>query len=104
LDRVFMALADPTRRAILARLSRGDATVGALAEPFAMTRPAVSKHLNVLESAGLVYRLTDGRVNRCLFEGAPLAAASAWVERYRRYWEGRLDALAEYLENEEAGG
>jgi DNA-binding transcriptional ArsR family regulator len=103
LDRVFAALADRTRRAIVARLSEGEATVGTLAEPFAMSRPAVSKHLNVLEAAGLVHRTPDGRVNRCRLDAEPLGAASAWVERYRRYWEGRLDALADYLETEEGG-
>ena len=101
LDRVFAALADPTRRAILARLTRGEGTVGELAEPFAMSRPAVSKHLNVLEAAGLIHRMPEGRINRCRFDPEPLNAATAWVERYRRYWEGRLDALAEYLEAEE---
>jgi DNA-binding transcriptional ArsR family regulator len=103
LDRVFSALADPTRRAILARLTRGDATVGELAGPFAMSRPAISKHLNVLERAGLVLRLPDGRVNRCVFDPAPLKDASAWVDDYRRYWEGSLDVLANYLETEGTG-
>jgi DNA-binding transcriptional ArsR family regulator len=102
LDRVFAALADRTRRAILARLTEGEATVGELARPFAMSRPAVSKHLNVLEAAGLVHRTPDGRVNRCRFDPEPLAAASSWVDRYRNYWEGSLDALAAYLEQEEA--
>jgi DNA-binding transcriptional ArsR family regulator len=101
LDRVFGALADRTRRAILARLTAGEATVGELAEPFAMSRPAVSKHLNVLEAAGLVHRTPDGRVNRCRLDAEPLEAASTWVDRYRSYWEGSLDALAKYLEREE---
>lgn len=101
LDRVFSALADPTRRAILHRLSGGEATVGELAAPFDISRPAVSKHLDVLERAGLVHRVPDGRVNRCRFDGAPLREASEWVERYRRYWEDRLDSLARYLEQEE---
>lgn len=100
LDRVFAALADPTRRAILGRLSRGEVTVGELADPFSMSRPAISKHLNVLERAGLVHRLADGRVNRCRLDAKPLRDAAAWVDRYRRYWEGSLDALAEYLERE----
>lgn len=101
LDRVFAALADPTRRAILRRLSLGEATVGELADPFAVSRPAISKHLNVLERAGLVHRQADGRVNRCRLDAAPLKDVSAWVDRYRRYWEGSLDALADYLEGEE---
>lgn len=101
LDRVFSALADPTRRAILARLARGEATVGELAEPFAVSRPAISKHLDVLERAGLVHRLPEGRVNRCRLDGGPLREAVAWMERYREYWEGQLDALARHFEAEE---
>ena len=100
LDLVFAALSDRTRRAILARLAQGDATVGELAAPFAMSRPAVSKHLNVLERAGLVHRLPDGRLNRCVMDAEPLKDASAWVDRYRRYWERSLDVLTEYLEKE----
>ena len=101
LDRIFMGLADPTRRAILARLMKGEATVGELAEPFDMTRPAISKHLNVLERAGLVHRKPDGRVNRCEFDGKPLRTAHAWMKHYERYWQGQLDALAQYLEKGE---
>lgn len=101
LDRTFAALADPTRRAILARLAGGEATVGELAEPFRMTRPAISKHLRVLERAGLVQRERDGRVSRCTLDASPMKDAADWVERYRRFWEGRLDALARYLEEQE---
>ncbi len=101
LDRVFAALADPTRRAILARLTSGEATVGELAEPFAVSRPAISKHLDVLERAGLVHRVPDGRVNRCRFDGAPLRDAFALMERYRSHWARQLGALARYLEKEE---
>jgi DNA-binding transcriptional ArsR family regulator len=100
LDAVFGALADPTRRRILDRLTRGDATVGELAEPFDMTRPAISKHLDVLERAGLVHRIPDGRVNRCTFDGAPLSDAVELMERYEQYWNGQLDALKAYLERE----
>lgn len=100
LDRLFGALADPTRRAILARLTEGTATVGTLAEPFAMSRPAISKHLNVLETAGLVERQQDGRMTRCRLDAVALEGAYDWLERYRRYWEASLDRLAEYLENE----
>lgn len=100
LDAIFGALADPTRRRILDRLARGEATVGELAEPFAMSRPAVSKHLDVLERAGLVHRVPDGRVNRCRFDADPLLDAVALMERYRKHWKGQLDALAHYLERE----
>jgi len=100
LDALFTALADPTRRAILERLTDGEATVGELAEPFAMSRPAVSKHLDMLERAGLVHRVPDGRVNRCRFDGAPLRDAAAWMERYRAHWESQLDALANYFQQE----
>jgi len=100
LDRTFHALADHTRRAILARLARGEATVGELAEPFAMSRPAISKHLNVLEAAGLVHRTKDGRVSRCRLDPKPMRAAAEWVERYRKFWEGRLDSLQRYLEDD----
>jgi len=98
LDRTFGALADPTRRAILAALARGDATVGELARPFAVSRPAISKHLRVLERARLVRRQRDGRVSRCEFDAAPMREAAEWVERYRRYWTGQLDALQRYVE------
>ena len=100
LDRIFTALADPTRRAILKRLTIGEATVGELAKPFAMSRPAISKHLNVLERAGVVRRKADGRVNRCRFDGTSLLDAYAWMEHYRRFWENQLDELTLYLEKE----
>jgi DNA-binding transcriptional ArsR family regulator len=98
LDLTFGALADPTRRAILARLAEGEATVGELASPFAMSRPAISKHLRVLERAGLVRRATDGRVSRCELDASPMQDAADWVERYRTFWEGQLDSLSRYLE------
>lgn len=96
LNATFAALADPTRRAILARLAAGDASVNELAEPFAMSQPAISKHLKVLEGAGLISRGRDGQRRPCHIEAAPLAEASGWIERYRAIWEGnfaRLDAL-----------
>jgi DNA-binding transcriptional ArsR family regulator len=96
LDATFAALADPTRRAILARLASGDASVMELAEPFAMSQPAISKHLKVLERAGLVSRGRDAQRRPRRLEAKPLAEATKWLERYRRYWEGnyrRLDAL-----------
>lgn len=102
LDRTFGALADPTRRAILSRLSTGDATVGELARPFRVSRPAISKHLRVLERAGLVRRERDGRVSRCELDAAPMREAAEWVERYRKFWEGRLDSLSRYLERRNA--
>ena len=98
LSEVFGALADPTRRAILARLALGETSVGELAEPFEMSLPAVSKHLGVLETAGLVQREKQGRVRRCQLDGRPLEAAATWIEAYRQFWETRLDSLARYLE------
>lgn len=98
LDRTFGALADPTRRAILARLARGDATVGDLARPFRVSRPAISKHLRVLERAGLVRRAREGRVSRCELDAAAMREAAEWIERYRAFWTGRLDALKRYVE------
>jgi DNA-binding transcriptional ArsR family regulator len=95
----FAALADPTRRAILGRLAMGEATVGELASPFAMSLPAVSKHLTVLEGAGLIARERDGRMRRCTVRAEPLRAASEWIETYRQFWEGQFEALAAYLED-----
>jgi DNA-binding transcriptional ArsR family regulator len=99
LDRTFAALADPTRRAILARLARGETTVGELARPFQVSLPAVSKHLRVLERAGLLRQEKEGRVRRCRLEAGPMGEAADWIERYRDFWEGRLEALAEYLKD-----
>jgi DNA-binding transcriptional ArsR family regulator len=98
LDRTFGALADRTRRAIIGRLARGDATVGELARPFRVSRPAISQHLRVLERAGLVRRTRDGRLSRCRLDAAGMRDAAEWVERYRAFWTGRLDALARYIE------
>lgn len=100
LDLTFAALADSTRRAILARLADGDATVGQIAEPFNISRPAVSKHLRVLERAGLVRTTRDGRLSRCGLDAAPMRDAAEWVEKYRVFWENQLDALTHYLETE----
>jgi DNA-binding transcriptional ArsR family regulator len=93
----FSALADPTRRAILARLASGEATVLELAEPFEMSLPAVSKHLKVLERAGLIARSRDAQWRPCRLEPAPLKDVSDWVEDYRQHWEERFDRLDEYL-------
>ena len=104
LDATFAALADPTRRAILARLAKGEASVNELAEPFAMTQPAISKHLKVLERAGLISRGRDAQRRPRRLEAKPLAEASGWLEGYRQLWEGncqRLDALLEELKTEE---
>jgi len=93
----FGALADPTRRAILARLGLGEASVTELAEPFAMSLPAVSKHLKVLESAGLITRGRTAQWRPCRLAPQPLKEASEWLEDYRRFWDESLDNLAEYL-------
>ena len=106
LDQTFGALADSTRRAILVRLASGEATVGELARPFDISRPAISKHLRVLENAGLVRRTVDGRVSRCELDAAPMKGAAEWVEFYREFWEGQLDLLAKYFnekKNKEEG-
>jgi DNA-binding transcriptional ArsR family regulator len=93
----FAALADPTRRAILARLADGEATVNELAEPFAMTLPAVSKHLKVLERAGLITRGRNAQWRPCTLDARPLRDAAEWMQQYRRFWEARLDRLDEHL-------
>ena len=101
LDATFLALADPTRRAILARLARGEASVAELAEPFAISQPAISKHLKVLERAGLIVASQDAQRRPRRLEGKPLAEASAWLERYRAIWEAnfeRLDGVLEELQ------
>jgi DNA-binding transcriptional ArsR family regulator len=100
LDATFAALADPTRRAILARLAEGEASVTELAEPFAMSQPAISKHLKVLERAGLISRGRDAQRRPCRLEARPLAAATEWLEDYRQFWERRyrrLDALLDEM-------
>jgi DNA-binding transcriptional ArsR family regulator len=97
LDRTFSALSDPTRRAIVERLADGEASVTELAAPFAMSLPAVSKHLKVLEKAGLISRGRKAQWRPCRLEPEPLKEASEWLEEYRRLWEERLDRLDEYL-------
>ena len=97
LSSTFAALADPTRRAILARLAGGEATVTELAEPFDMSLPAVSKHLKVLETAGLIARGRDAQWRPCQLEAGPLREANGWLERYRRFWDERFDRLDDYL-------
>lgn len=105
LDATFSALADPTRRAILARLARGETTVMELAEPFAMSQPAISKHLKVLERAGLISRGRDAQRRPCRLEAAPLGDATEWLEGYRQFWEAsydRLDTLLEEMKKQRA--
>jgi DNA-binding transcriptional ArsR family regulator len=97
LSQTFSALADPTRRAILARLATGAATVGDLAEPFDMSLPAVSRHLKVLTEAGLIERYTEAQWRRCELRGEGLRAAADWIEFYRQFWESRLDRLDDFL-------
>jgi DNA-binding transcriptional ArsR family regulator len=103
LDNTFAALADPTRRAILARLASGEASVNELAEPFEMTLPGVSKHLKVLERAGLISRGRVGQSRPCRLEVAPLREVADWVGRYRRFWEGSFDRLEDYLQELQGG-
>jgi DNA-binding transcriptional ArsR family regulator len=97
LDETFAALADPTRREILGTLAEGERTVSELAEPFEMSLPAISKHLGVLERAGLITRERQGRVRRCSLEPEPLADALEWIAAYGRFWEERLDSLERLL-------
>ena len=94
---VFSALADPTRRAILARLSQGEATVTELAEPFAISMPAISRHLKVLEQAQLIQRKVDAQWRVCELQAEPLRQAADWLEHYRQFWQQSFDQLAEYL-------
>jgi DNA-binding transcriptional ArsR family regulator len=99
LDAVFSALADPTRRAIVARLADGERSVSDLAEPFDISLPAVTKHLRVLEHAGLLHHRKRGRVRYCRLAPAPLRSADDWLARYRVFWEARLDGLAAHFEH-----
>ena len=102
LSSTFSALADPTRRAILARLAAGEASVKELAEPFDMSLPAVSKHLKVLERAGLVSRGREAQYRPVKLEATPFRDATQWLERYRRFWDESMDRLAQYLEEVQA--
>jgi DNA-binding transcriptional ArsR family regulator len=104
LDATFAALADPTRRAILARLATGEASVNELAEPFAMSQPAISKHLKVLERAGLISRRRDSQRRPCRLEAGPLADATEWLVRYRQFWEDSFERLDALLAELQSGG
>ncbi len=97
LDATFAALAHPTRRAILAQLAQGEANVNALAEPFGVSLPAISRHLKVLEQAGLISRGQDAQFRPCRLNAAPLQAVSSWTEQYRPIWEARFDTMEQYL-------
>ena len=101
LDAVFSALAHPIRRAIVARLAEGDCAVNDLAEPHDVSLPAISRHLRVLEDAGLLEQTPDGRVRRCALKAAPLSAAFGWIVQYRLFWEDTLDQMARHLERKE---
>ncbi|MGK0184664.1 MAG: DNA-binding transcriptional ArsR family regulator [Verrucomicrobiales bacterium] len=101
LDDVFRALADPTRRRIVSALGSGERTVGELAEPLAMSLPAVSKHLGVLERAGLLHRRKTGRQHHLRFDPEALAPATEWIESHRKFWTGSFDKLAAYLQSTE---
>ena len=104
LDSTFAALADPTRRAILARLASGEASVTQLLEPFPISQPAISKHIKVLERAGLISRGRDAQKRPCRLEAKPLAEATGWLESYRQFWEGRfqqLDALLDEMKSKQ---
>ena len=101
LDSVFAALSDPTRRRILNLLARAECCVTELAKSFSVSLPAISKHLRVLEKAGLIRRERDGRVHRLRLEAKPMRDAADWIERYRGFWEGQFDELADYLEKQE---
>ncbi len=102
LDTIFGALADPTRRAILGRLAQGEKTVGELAEPFKISGPAITKHLKVLERAGLITRGREAQTRPCRLEAGPLAEVAAWAEQYRRFWDARFDALESYVQTLQA--
>ena len=99
LDATFGALSDATRRGILARLARGESSVSELAAPYRISLPAVSKHLGVLEEAGLVTRRKDGRVHRCHLVAGPMREAADWIDFYRRFWEEQFDALEQFLKD-----
>lgn len=101
LDLTFSALSDPTRRGILEQLSNGQATVGELGKPYEMSMAAISKHLKILEGAGLISRTKQAQWRHCRFEGAPLKDASKWVQKYKVFWETQLEQLDQYLEKNE---
>ncbi len=102
LDRVFFALSDGTRRGILARLAQGSTTIGELSAPFEISKPAITKHMKILESAGLIQRKISGRQHQCTLTTAGLKTAEEWLNFHRKFWESRFDALSELLRQEES--
>ena len=102
LDRIFFALSDSTRRGILARLAQGTTTIGELAAPFEISKPAISKHMKILERAGLIERKISGRQHECTLTTAGLKTAEDWLNFHRKFWESRFDALSELLQKEDA--
>jgi DNA-binding transcriptional ArsR family regulator len=103
LDAVFSALSDPTRRRIVERLARGPLTVGEIASGFAISQPAISRHVRVLESSGLIEREIDGRIHRCTLSPETMRAASAWIDKQRTFWNAALDRLDRYFEKTSQG-
>ena len=103
IDRTFSALSDPTRRAIVQRLAMGEATVTEIAQPFSMSLPAISKHIRILEDAGLLVRLKEGRMHRCQLSVEPLREAKQWIEHYTTFWNTQLDSLGQYLQQASPG-
>ena len=104
LSQIFSCLADPTRRAILARLMQGEASAGELAEPFEMSQPAVSKHLSVLERVGLIERIPDAQWRRCKLKAAPMKQAFDWLTDFERFWNSSFDRMDKYLKELQSGG
>jgi DNA-binding transcriptional ArsR family regulator len=102
LDRVFFALSDSTRRGILARLAQGSTTIGELSAPFEISKPAISKHMKILETAGLIQRRISGRQHQCTLTTAGLKTAEEWLNFHRKFWESRFDALTDLLQQEES--
>ena len=101
MDAVFMALADATRRGMIDRLSKGPATIGELGRPFAISKPAVTKHVKMLEKAGLIVRRKDGRIHRCKLNPKPMEQAEDWIEKHRKFWQASLDKLGRLLDGPE---
>jgi DNA-binding transcriptional ArsR family regulator len=104
IDQVFAALADPTRRGMVQRLSRGPASIGELGRPYRISKPAVTRHVKILERAGLLRRVKAGRTHHCRLDASGMEAAGEWIERNRRFWEASIDALARYVESTTSDG